>query len=122
MLGLTNVPDPSELVLQKAPEELQDPVPPRALGFHHAFVKVCADEVSGSRTIEATTATASTTPSERNREAKAWMRWSESLLRCDEAATWGEVEEFIVRSVILIMRTMAPKQVKISLIVIDFLV
>jgi hypothetical protein len=63
--GLANVPEPSELVLQKAFAPFQVPVPPRALGFHHTFVAVCADEVRGSKTIEQTTATASTTPSER---------------------------------------------------------
>ena len=97
VVGLANGAEPSELVLQKAFALFQVPVPPRALGFHHTFVEVCADEVSGSRTIAQKTATASTTPSERNRLAKAGMRWSESLLRRDEAATLGEVEEYIVR-------------------------
>ena len=84
---------------------------------------VCADEVSGSRTNEQTTATARTAPTERSRAALPWVRRSESLLLWgDEAATRGEVEEFMVRSVIFITRTMAPEQVKISLIAIDFLV
>ena len=123
VVGLANVPDPSELVLQKAFALLQVPVPPRALGLHHTFVKVCAEEVSGNKTIEQKTATASTTPIERSRAAVPWVRRSESLLLWgDEAATRGEVEEFMVRSVIFITRTMAPEQVKISLIAIDFLV
>ena len=122
VVGLANVPDPSELVLQKAFALLQVPVPPRALGLHHTFVKVCADEVSGSRTIGQTKAAARTTPSERNRAALPWVRRSESLSWGDEAATRGEVEEFIVGSFILIRRTMAPEQVKICVIVIDFLV
>jgi hypothetical protein len=69
VVGLANVPDPSELVLQKTPEELQLPVPPRALGFHHAFVKVCADEVRGNKAIEQA-ATAKTAANARNRPAK----------------------------------------------------
>ena len=120
VVGLTNVPDPSELVLQRAFPLVQLPVPPSALGFHHTFVKVCADEVTGSRTIEQITAIERTWPNARNRAAKAWMRWSESLLCGDEAATRGEVEEFIVRSVIFIRRTMAPKQLEISLVADQF--
>ena len=122
VVGLANVPEPSELVLQKAFALLQVPVPPRALGLHHTFVKVCAEEVSGNKTTEQKTATASTTPIERSRAALPWVRRSESLSWGDEAATRGEVEEFIVRTVILITRTMAPEQVKICVIVSDFLV
>ena len=65
---------------------------------------VCAEEVSGNKAIEQTTATASTTPSERNRAAKAWLRWSESLSRDDEAAARGEAEENINKCVINIER------------------
>ena len=44
VVGLTNVPEPSELVLQKALPLFQVPPPPRpVLGFHQTFV-LCACE------------------------------------------------------------------------------
>ena len=48
-MGLANVPDPSELVLQKAFALFQVPDPPRALGFHQALVDCACAEVTESR-------------------------------------------------------------------------
>jgi hypothetical protein len=103
VVGLANVPEPSELVLQKTPLLLQEPVPPRALGLHHAFVKVCADEVSGSKTIEQTNAAAKTAANARNRpavrNARSWGEPDEMLARdvawCAEAKNGGGVAEGI---------------------------